>query len=93
MPNRKILNMNTITLTPEAYNAALLSASKVKTTVEDWVNKILLDISVDNSAFEKKYKQPTKLEMYSWDEMEGMFSSGKSDKELLDEYFQEKYGV
>ena len=26
MPYRKILNMNTITLTPEAYNVALLSA-------------------------------------------------------------------
>ena len=84
---------NIITLTPEAYQAAFLSASKVKTTVEDWVNKILLGFVSDNSTVEKSTPQTTKHEMYSWDEMEGMFASEKSDKELLDDYLQEKYGL
>lgn len=86
--------MNTITLTPEAYQFALISANKVKTSVEDWVNKVLLNIIASNPTATKENREQTaKPEMYSWREMEGMFATDKSDKELLDEYLSEKYGL
>lgn len=31
--------------------------------------------------------------MFSWDELAGIFASDKSDKELRDEYLEEKYGI
>lgn len=31
--------------------------------------------------------------MFSWEELTGIFASDKSDKELRDEYLEEKYGI
>lgn len=31
--------------------------------------------------------------MFSWDELADIFASDKSDKELRDEYLEEKYGL
>ena len=39
---------------------------------------------------ERKGKQQS---MYSWDELCGMFSSKQSERELVDDYLFEKYGV
>lgn len=87
--------MNTITLTPEAYHYAFLSAQKVKTSVEDWVNKVLLSFvtSAVPTTPTKEDEKKAKVSMYSWDEMAGMFASDKSDQELLDEYLDDKYGI
>lgn len=98
--------MNTVTLTPEAYRIALLSANKVKTSVEDWVNRVLLNFvatqtTAATTATTTKpskmaaegHAQTYKADMYTWEEMEGMFATDKSDSELLDEYLAEKYGL
>lgn len=86
--------MNTVTLSPEAYKNAERTAKKYHLSVDDWVNQMVLNIFVkfpqlDEMKDEKK-KEPS---MYSWDELCGVFSSDKSDKELRDEYLEEKYGV
>ena len=38
-------------------------------------------------------EQTAKTEMHSWRDLKGIFKTDKSDKELLDEYLSEKYGV
>ena len=42
---------------------------------------------------EIKAEKETGLNMYSWDELCGVFASDKSDKDLRDEYLEEKYRV
>ena len=56
------------------------------------VNKILQKIVVDISEKEDM-KAPAESKMFSWEELGGMFASDKSDKELRDEYLEEKYGI
>lgn len=84
--------MATITLRPDVYDKAAILARKDKLNIEDWVNKILQKIVVDISEKEDM-KAPAESKMFSWDEMGGMFASDKSDKELRDEYLEEKYGI
>ena len=81
--------MATITLRPDVYDKAAIFARKDN---EDWVNKILQKIVVDISEKEDM-KAPAESKMFSWEEMGGMFASDKSDKELRDEYLEEKYGI
>ena len=71
--------MATITLRPDVYDKAAILARKDKLNIEDWVNKILQKIVVDISEKEDM-KAPAE-------------SSDKSDKELRDEYLEEKYGI
>ena len=75
--------MATITLRPDVYDKAAIFARKDKLNIEDWVNKILQKIVVDISEKEDM-KAPAESKMFSWD---------KSDKELRDEYLEEKYGI
>ena len=38
-------------------------------------------------------KKGNSSKMFSWEELTGIFASDKSDKELRDEYLEEKYGI
>ena len=84
--------MATITLRPDVYNKVAIFARKDKLNIEDWVNKMQQKIVVDISEKEDM-KAPAESKMFSWDELGGMFASDKTDKELLDEYLEEKYGI
>lgn len=84
--------MATITLRPEVYNKAAIFARKDKLNIEDWVNKVLLKIIVEAPKAEENQKLNSS-KMFSWDELAGIFASDKSDKELRDEYLEEKYGI
>lgn len=93
--------MNTVTLSPEVYKNAERTAKKYHLSVDDWVNQVVLNVfvKVPNLEETKEEKKETKEEkrtgqsMYSWDELCGVFASDKSDKELRDEYLEEKYKV
>lgn len=85
--------MNTVTLSPEVYHKAATFAQQDQLNVDDWVNKMLLKIVVDYPKKETSAKEPAAKEMLGWGDLAGMFSSDKSDRELLDEYLGEKYGV
>ena len=82
----------TITLRPDVYDKAAIFARKDKLNIEDWVNKILQKI-VDDISEKEDIKAPAESKMFSWEELGGMFASDKSDKELRDEYLEEKYGI
>lgn len=41
----------------------------------------------------EEIKKGNSSKMFSWDELAGIFASDKSDKELRDEYLEEKYGI
>lgn len=84
--------MATITLRPEVYDKAAIFARKDKLNIEDWVNKVLLKIIVEAPKSEETQKLNSS-KMFSWDELAGIFASDKSDKELRDEYLEEKYGI
>ena len=84
--------MATITLRPEVYDKAAIFARKDKLNIEDWVNKVLLKIIVEAPKAEETQKLNSS-KMSSWDELAGIFASDKSDKELRDEYLEEKYGI
>ena len=84
--------MATITLRPEIYDKAAIFARKDKLNIEDWVNKVLLKIIVEAPKAEETQKLNSS-KMFSWDELAGIFASDKSDKELRDEYLEEKYGI
>lgn len=84
--------MATITLRPEVYDKAAIFARKDKLNIEDWVNKVLLKIIVEAPKAEENQKSNSS-KMFSWDELAGIFASDKSDKELRDEYLEEKYGI
>lgn len=84
--------MATITLRPEVYDKAGIFARKDKLNIEDWVNKVLLKIIVEAPKAEENQKLNSS-KMFSWDELAGIFASDKSDKELRDEYLEEKYGI
>ena len=84
--------MATITLRPEVYDKAAIFARKDKLNIEDWVNKDLLKIIVEAPKAEENQKLNSS-KMFSWDELAGIFASDKSDKELRDEYLEEKYGI
>ncbi len=83
--------MANVSLRPEVYNRAALFAKRDRVNVDEWVNKVLLSIIVENPN--KEEKQLAGHKMFSWDELGGIFASDKSDKELLDDYLDEKYGV
>ena len=83
--------MANISLRPEVYNRAALFAKQDRVNVDEWVNRVLLKIVVENPK--KEEKELAEQKMFSWDELGGIFASDKSDKELLDEYLEEKYGV
>ena len=84
--------MATITLRPDVYDKAAIFARKDKLNIGEWVKKILQKSFAD--IYEKEdMKAPAESKMFSWDEMGGMFASDKSDKELRDEYLEEKYGI
>jgi len=86
--------MNTITLSSEAYRNAERTARKYHLSVDDWVNQVVLSIFVNIPDLEEqKEGKKTEQNMYSWDELCGVFASDKSDKELRDEYLEEKYRV
>lgn len=86
--------MNTVTLSPEAYKTAERTAKKYNLSVDDWVSRIVLNIFVKVPNLEKVTDaKKGEGSMYGWDELCGMFASDKSDKQLLDEYLDEKYGV
>lgn len=91
--------MNTITLTPEAYHLALISANKVKTSVEDWVNKVVLSIVASNPTAtkvngEQAAKPATKTRKhYAHDALCGLAMTKSSDEELLDGYLKDKYNI
>lgn len=84
--------MVTITLRPDVYDKAAIFARRDKLNIEDWVNRILQKIVVDISEKEEM-KASAESKMFSWEELGGMFASDKSDKELRDEYLEEKYGI
>ena len=84
--------MATITLRPDVYDKAAIFARKDKLNIEDWVNKMLQKNVVDISEKEDM-KAPAESKMFSWEELVGMFASDKTDKELRDEYLEEKYGI
>lgn len=84
--------MATITLRPEVYDKAAIFARKDKLNIEDWVNKVLLKIIVEAPKAEET-QNLNSSKMFSWDELAGIFASDKSDKELRDEYLEEKYGI
>ena len=84
--------MATITLRPEVYDKAAIFARKDKLNIEDWVNKVLLKIIVEAPKSEETQKGNSS-KMFSWEELTGIFASDKSDKELHDEYLEEKYGI
>ena len=83
--------MANVSLRPEVYNRAAQFAKRDRVNVDEWVNRILLKIVVENSKEEER--QLAGQKMFSWDELGGIFASDKTDKELLDEYMEEKYGV
>jgi len=84
----------TITLSPEAYKNAERTAKKHHLSVDDWVNQVILNVFVKVPSLKKaKEEKKTEQNMYSWDELCGVFASDKSDKELRDEYLEEKYNV
>lgn len=85
--------MNTVTLSPEVYHKAATFAQQDQLNVDDWVNKVLLNIVVDYPKKEEPTTESAAMEMFGWGDLAGMFSSDKSDRELLDEYLSEKYGV
>ena len=90
---RRII-MNTVTLSPEAYKNAERTAKKYHLSVDDWVNQVVLNVFVKvPNIKEKKEDKKVGEDMYSWDELCGVFASDKSDKELRDEYLEEKYRV
>lgn len=83
--------MATITLRPEIYNKAVLFAKKDRVDVDEWVNKVLLKMVLESSAEDEL--KTAEQKMFSWDELGGIFASDKNDKELLDEYLEDKYGL
>jgi len=86
--------MNTVTLSPEAYKNAERTAKRYHLSVDDWVNQVVLNVFVNiPNSKETKEEKGAEQGMYSWDELCGVFASDKSDKELLDEYLEEKYRV
>ena len=86
--------MNVVTLKPDVYRNVARAAEKSNLTVDDWVNRMVVEvmsrISTDTLDSEEVH---CKQAMYSWDDLGGMFASEKSDDELRDEYLQDKYGV
>ena len=86
--------MNTVTLSSEAYQKAVLSAKQQQLSVDELVNRAVLNIIVpsptqscsSNINFEDTVP-------YDWDDLCGIFASDKSDKEVVDQYLQEKYGL
>lgn len=75
------------------YDKAALFARKNKLNVDDWVNNVLQKIVMKPSKAEEAVKEPAGREMFSWNELEGIFASDKSDSELRDEYLEDKYGI
>lgn len=85
--------MATIVLRPEVYDKAAAYARKERLNVDDWVNKILLKMVVKSPAPEERKPHSGGQNMFRWDELSGIFASDKSDKELRDEYLEEKYHI
>lgn len=84
--------MNTVTLQADAYRGAQLYAKRQNKSVDEVVNNLVNAYFVDNTK--PAPKKTAGQNMYSWNELLGMFKpTGKSDKELIDEYLEEKYGV
>jgi hypothetical protein len=46
-----------------------------------------------NQKSEEETQKLIFSKMFSWEELTGIFASDKSDKELRDEYLEEKYGI
>ncbi len=80
--------MNTITIDPSLYRGVELYARShdlsVRDIVEKYLKQMLAKVTKKNAA---------KQNMYSWDELCGIFESDKVDQELVDDYLLEKYGV
>lgn len=82
--------MNTVTLRQDAYAGALRIAKKQNISVDDYVNNLVLSFL---AAQPNEAKDEAERDYYTLDELCGMFRSGKTDRELMDEYLDEKYGV
>ena len=50
-------------------------------------------MTIFNTILRNRLALAAESKMFSWEEMGGMFASDKSDKELRDEYLEEKYGI
>lgn len=82
--------MNTVTLRQEAYAGAQRYARQHNISVDDFVNNLVLSIVMPSTEHAVAAKE---RDYYTLDELRGMFQTGKTDRELRDEYLAEKYGV
>lgn len=82
--------MNTVTLRQDAYAKAQRFAKKQNISIDDYVNNLVLNMVMTqpNEAVDEPER-----DYYTLDELCGMFRTGKTDEELMDEYLDEMYGV
>lgn len=84
--------MQTISISNKVYLGAEHYAQQHNTSlnslVEDYLKRLILIGSIQEEA-----KATPKEELYSLQELTGMFASAQSEEELREEYIAEKYGV
>lgn len=85
--------MNTITLPYETYKGAELYAKKQKLSVDDFVNKVVLNVIFTQPEQKPERKPHTPASLLSLCNVLKDAAKGTTDKELRDEYIREKYGV
>lgn len=82
--------MNTVVLSPSAYQSATHFARKHRMSVDKFVEEAVLNVIVH-------YKDSQQERDYlTLSELRGIIApdtTGKSDKELVADYLAEKYGV
>ena len=84
--------MHTISISNKVYLGAEHYAQQnnisLNSLVEDYLKRLILI-----GSMQEETKATPKEELYSIQELTGMFASTKSEEELREEYIAEKYGV
>lgn len=81
--------MNTVTLSPEVYHKAETFAQQDQLNVDDWVNKVLLNIVVDYPKKEEPTKEPAATAYYISPEVKALETGFKCPKDLSSDYKEE----
>lgn len=82
--------MNTVTLRQDAYAGAQRNARMLNISVDEYVNNLVLGIVISQP---KETVDEPERDYYTLDELCGMFRTGKTDHELMDECMDDIYGV
>lgn len=85
--------MNTVTLPYETYRGAELYAEKQNLSVDDFVNKVVLNVIFKQTDEKAQRKPHTPSSLLSLCNILKDAAKETTDEELRDEYLNEKYGV